>query len=522
MRFLSTAMSVIVAVMARKVRPAAAADLLKAMNVGRWPEIVISTSAKRRAIHDAVRRGDLRPIASRIYTPNLRDDPAQIIRRHWIQVTAAFFPNSVISDRSAAYAEMVVDGNLFLVHTGPARDLVLEGLELRARNGHGPLPSDIQFGDTDLYRASDARLLVENMLPSRSRRSIRRRLDQREVEEYLDRMLRSAGESRLRHVADEIHEVARQLGLESEGARALDLVRTFLGTDVVEAQSRVLKARVRGEPFDPDRLELFAILGRNLAGLQPVQIPADPSMQPEFPFFEAYFSNFIEGTEFGLDEAKHIVDTGEIPGNRPKDAHDVLGTYQLVSDPSVMSQIPSAASELIGLLRDRHKTLMLYRPEVRPGMFKLQNNRDGGTTFVSWDRVHGTLREGFEIGQGLLDPLARGIYLMFLISEVHPFDDGNGRIARIFLNAELYSREQQRILVPTMRRLDYLDSLRILSRQKKPELLPMVMADLQRYSSQTDWSSFDTARKQLEKDGAFAETPGSGSLAALLLRPHNS
>ena len=486
-------------------------------NVGGWPELVISTSDQRRQIHDAVRRGELRQIASRIYTSNLSDEPARIIRRHWIQVAAAFFPHSVISDRSAASAEMVVDGNLFLVHEGQPRDVVLAGLALRARKGHGPLPTDIQFGDSDLYRASDARLLIENMLPSRSRGSVRRRLDQREVEEYLDRMLRTAGEARLKHIADEIPEVARQLNLEREGTRALDLIRTFLGTHSVEPESAVLKARVRGEPFDPDRLELFGILSRHLATSQPTPIPADPAAQPEFPFFEAYFSNFIEGTEFEINEAKHIVETGEIPIDRPKDAHDILGTYQLVSDPSVMSRVPKSASELIRFLRDRHKTLMFYRPEVRPGMFKVQSNRAGGTTFVSWDRVLGTLAEGFEIGRGLLDPLARGIYMMFLISEVHPFDDGNGRIARIFLNAELYTRGQQRILVPLMKRLDYLDSLRLLSRQKKPELLQIVIADLQRYASEIDWSSYEATRKQLEKAGAFTETPGSGSLAALLL-----
>ena len=34
------------------------------------------------------------------------------------------------------------------------------------------------------------------------------------------------------------------------------------------------------------------------------------------------------------------------------------------------------------------------------------------------------------------DPIARAIYMMFLVSEVHPFDDGNGRMARIMMNAE--------------------------------------------------------------------------------------
>jgi Fic family protein len=38
---------------------------------------------------------------------------------------------------------------------------------------------------------------------------------------------------------------------------------------------------------------------------------------------------------------------------------------------------------------------------------------------------------------------------MFLISEVHPFDDGNGRVARAFMNAELVAAGHCRILIPS-------------------------------------------------------------------------
>jgi hypothetical protein len=34
------------------------------------------------------------------------------------------------------------------------------------------------------------------------------------------------------------------------------------------------------------------------------------------PFFEAYFSNFIEGTEFAVDEAAAIIFENRIPKNR--------------------------------------------------------------------------------------------------------------------------------------------------------------------------------------------------------------
>jgi fido (protein-threonine AMPylation protein) len=312
-------------------------------------------------------------------------------------------------------------------------------------------------------------------------------------------------------VADQIPEVAAQLGLPSEGERALALVREFLGTHGVEAQSGELRARIRGAPFDPARLELFEILSEHLARHERRAISADPNRQPEFPFFEAYFSNFIEGTEFELDEARRIVETQEVPEARPKDAHDILGTYALVSDPDEMSRVPRSATEMIGMLRERHQHLMSARPEVDPGAFKTKNNRAGGTTFVGWELVEGTLREGFEIGRPLLDPFARALYIMFLISEVHPFTDGNGRLARIFLNCELFALGQQRILVPTSRRESYLDGLRVMSRRGQPELLSRVMGDLQEYAAQIDWTSFDAARDKLAKDGAFEEsTTGAG------------
>src|SRR5260370_7144152 len=48
-------------------------------------------------------------------------------------------------------------------------------------------------------------------------------------------------------------------------------------------------------------------------------------------FFDAYFSNYIEGTEFEVDEAVGIVFEHRIPAQRPKDAHDILCTYRLLS-----------------------------------------------------------------------------------------------------------------------------------------------------------------------------------------------
>jgi Fic family protein len=41
---------------------------------------------------------------------------------------------------------------------------------------------------------------------------------------------------------------------------------------------------------------------------------------------------------------------------------------------------------------------------------------------------------------------------MFLVAEVHAFSDGNGRLSRAMMNAELVSAGEQRIIVPPVYR----------------------------------------------------------------------
>ncbi len=78
---------------------------------------------------------------------------------------------------------------------------------------------------------------------------------------------------------------------------------------------------------------------------------AGPSRRLLLPFHEAHFSNFIEGTEFTLDEAAHIVFEHTVPGDRPADAHDVLGTYQIAATASEMRRTPYSGREFLELLR---------------------------------------------------------------------------------------------------------------------------------------------------------------------------
>jgi hypothetical protein len=128
----------------------------------------------------------------------------------------------------------------------------------------------------------------------------------------------------------------------------------------------------------------------------------------------------IKGTEFPVDEAKAIVFEGVIPANRPADADDVLGPFQLVSRAAEMQRLPKNAEVSVDMLRDRHRTIMEWRPEKAPGDFKSRPNQAGSLIFAAPEDVGGTLIEGFRICQRLTEPLHRAIFMMFLVSEAHP------------------------------------------------------------------------------------------------------
>ena len=234
-------------------------------------------------------------------------------------------------------------------------------------------------------------------------------------------------------------------------------------------------------------------------------LPQDRERRSLLPFYEAYFSNYIEGTEFTLDEAARIVFDHEIPDQRPQDAHDILGTYQITSSVPEMRRHARTADELAELLRARHAVLMAGRPEMLPGQFKERANRAGSTEFVAPDLVAGTLRRGFEVAGSLLSPFSRAVFMMFLVSEVHPFADGNGRVARLMMNSELEAAGEVRLIIPTVYRLNYLSALKAATHTGNFAALMAVLVFARRWTARVDFTSRDTAERDFVRTHALRD-----------------
>ena len=135
--------------------------------------------------------------------------------------------------------------------------------------------------------------------------------------------------------------LVKELDAERELAELDAVIGSLLGTRKTRLGAPAAIARAQGEPYDPHRLERCQELHAALRDWPPVLRPNASSSDAEFAnisFVDTYFSNFIEGTKFEIDEAVEIVFHGRIPDARPADAHDIIGTFRVVGSREEMSR----------------------------------------------------------------------------------------------------------------------------------------------------------------------------------------
>ena len=460
-----------------------------------------------RLLSQKEKNGELKKLAPRIYTTNLKDSPENIVRRNLIDILTYRYPEAIISHRSAKEMRPTATGDFFLTNSTSRRVTDLPGIKLNFVKGPKAITSDIPF--MGMHISGEYRYMLENMQVARKSGDESRVLPRKVIEGKLEQLLLIGGEDRLNQYRDELRKVSEELGMQAEFDKLNNLISALLSTheaSVLTTDSA--KALATGNPFDPARVELFEILFDAIKDHYFIirnNRNVDEDSFRLFSFFESYFSNYIEGTEFDIAEAKAIVDSGIPLPRRDEDSHDILGTFKILSNRAEMMRTPTSMDELFAILSHRHSVLLEGRPHLSPGIFKTKNNRAGQTEFVDHKLVKGTLSQGFKYYSALTDPFARAIFMMFMISEVHPFNDGNGRVARIMMNAELVKAEQSRIIVPTVFREDYLLSLRKLTRHKDPSAYINVMTKLHQFSDNLYGTDFSELKDYLATCNAYEE-----------------
>ena len=470
----------------------------------------VTSPSKAKALARLADAGKAQKITSGIYAIEATLPLEKVVQLHQNEIVAHVWPGGIYCGISALSAGAPKEAMIFVAHPAPNRrtKLKLAGVTIFPIIGPGELPGDIALPG-GIFISGPARKLVENV--TLVGQPARHRSGNKAIEDVMDELARYGGSGALMKTLQNLDVIGPDFNfqaVESVRVRLAALLGTN-GEGMVISSPR-LKARLGGSAFDVHRVALFEKLVETLDRHAPLP-RSSPDLQGRgqwSAFFESYFSNFIEGTEFGIEEAREIAIYGKVEYARPKDAHDVTATYRLASGVDDRILVPRSGEELIDILQNRHKLLMAARPEKNPGVIKLKVNYAGGTRFVDPDLVEGTLIRGFEVINQLTDPFTRAVGMMALITECHPFDDGNGRVARLTSNAELSVAGQVRFIIPTSYRNDYIAALSGFSNEAGAgQSLISVLGFAQKWTSYVDWSDFEGARVTLENCNAFVD-PG--------------
>ncbi len=472
-------------------------------------EIIFATSdtALNRQLSKLEKEGQIKKIAPRIYSSNFNESEDIIIKRNIFSILGKLYPGAVLSHRSALEFKPTAANQIFVTYTY-TKKIELPGITIRFMEGSPAIEGDNPFAG-ELFVAQQERAFLENMQTSRQVGPTSKTLTLPEIENKLEQIVQVKGEEGLNQFRDKTREIAEKLEMQSEFEKLNKLISALLTTKPSKIlTSPIAVARALGNPYDKHRIELFEKLFIELQQ-QPYKDRKDINTETNafrnFAFFEAYFSNYIEGTIFEIEEAKSIIQTETPIPNRDEDSHDILGTYKLVSNQKEMATTPSNPEELLNILQYRHQILLAARTSKKPGQFKDKNNRAGETHFVDHTLVRGTLIKGFDYYQALQEPFAKAAYIMFMISEIHPFLDGNGRIARVMMNAELVKANQTRIIIPTVYRDDYLGALRRLTRNDDPAVYIRMLQRAQEFSATLVASEMEALENHLTQSNAFKE-----------------
>lgn len=486
------------------------------------PEVFLSTSETSLQISRRLKRSLVRKIGPRLYTSNMDDAAEDIVRRNLWNLVAAYAPGALVSDRSAIEMAPASDGS-FCIVSSLSKNIELPGLTIRTRRGAPPVQGDSPFMDGVLRLSSPHRAMLDNLSRSHAVRGrLPRTLGQEAVEAHMERVAAQAGMDALRRIVEAAAGIASQIDRKAEGQRLYGMFDELSGGVPGRLRSTLAKARAAGTPYSPLSI---ALCDRLVGALRSVPRPEVPwgtarkgLARDTLAFFEAYFSNYIEGTELTVDEAVGLIFKGQDPNPlHPADAHDMIGLWRIVSSEREMTRTPQTPDELLSLLRNRHAVAMEGRPAIRPGEFKSVRNRIGAKEFVAPELVVGTLREGFKRLEALESPFDRAVFMHFLVAETHPFVDGNGRMARVMMNAELVAGGLHPIVIPTAYRENYLAAQRSLSAGNSPDPLPQALHRIQRWTAGVPWGELEATAQALDARHAFATEAELDDLGLRLL-----
>lgn len=183
-------------------------------------------------------------------------------------------------------------------------------------------------------------------------------------------------------------------------------------------------------------------------------------------------SNAIEGNTLTISETKVVLEDGLTIAGRPlRDFYETVGhgdAYNFMF--TLMGEQRISAADIKAMHRLFYKGI----DEGNAGVWRKEAVFVSGTDYVfpRPDELEGRMAEldaWIANERGKYHPVTFAGLLHLKFVTIHPFIDGNGRVARLLMNLALIQDGYQLAIVPPVLRAEYNDTIRQYQNKGKPE-----------------------------------------------------
>ncbi|MCY4143316.1 MAG: Fic family protein [Gammaproteobacteria bacterium] len=161
-----------------------------------------------------------------------------------------------------------------------------------------------------------------------------------------------------------------------------------------------------------------------------------------------------------------IIDGKIVAGKMVKDcgaAQSLRNAFRLVAEYATDHEVPLHVT----MIREIHQQTMLGDEDADPGNFRKANVEISGSAFVPPDHIQieqfcEEMLARFRSSEfTALNPIRQAVEAHVRFVSIHPFKDGNGRVARLLANYFMWRANLPGLLLPWLHRERYYDALEL-------------------------------------------------------------
>ena len=227
--------------------------------------------------------------------------------------------------------------------------------------------------------------------------------------------------------------------------------------------------------------EQLSDLKKCLDSFRPFNLDQIKYLQEVFDTQYTYASNRIEGNTLTLQETSFVINEGlTIEGKPFKDFVDAKNhaeaidfLYDIIKDRRDITESLIKEMNALILFGIKHTIARtqygeLVKKKAHPGQYKIQSNhveQADGTLHQYVDPLQVPVQMAELIAwlqqqAHQYHPIAVASFLHYHLVRIHPFDDGNGRGARLLMNLFLIKKEFFPVVIKNERKRYYLEALK--------------------------------------------------------------